>query len=99
MAGLRPETVSVFINTLTNTDEIRRVIEQTGPRLLFYEKKFEDQSNQLAQLQPEVLICIDQSGSKAKSMEQWIASVSEKSIIDATSRDTSTIIIPTDAVR
>ena len=97
-AGFRLGTVSVCINTRTSAEEMRLVFEQTGPRQLVYEKKYEEQASQLSHMLPGGLICMDPDGNEVPSVDQWLNSGCEEPEIEEPSPDAGAIIIPTAAV-
>ncbi len=98
-AGFRVGTVSVCLNTRTSADEMRMVLEQTKPKMLFFQQKYETHAEVLREMLPEGgIYCADECGIDAVSLESLASPDGTDPGIPATKPDDGVIIIPTAAV-
>ncbi len=91
--------ITVCLNTRTSTDEMRKILEQTQPKALIFQKSYEQQADELRELNMHrQLYCIDEVSIPSSSFDQLLHEDSSPLNESQPAVDDGWLIIPTAAV-
>ena len=97
-AGFKLGSICVCINTRTGADEVKKVIQQTRPRVLIYDPQYQEVANLLKGLLPLGILSVNSNKDGLPSIVPWWDSSSKDPNLDPPSIHEGAIIIPTAAV-
>ena len=91
--------ITVCLNTRTSTDEMCKILEQTNPKALIFQKSYEGQADALRELHiHRKLYCIDEASVLTSSFDQLLDEDTSPLNEPQPSVDDGWLIIPTAAV-
>ena len=91
--------ITVCLNTRTSADEMRKMLEQTQPKALIFQKSYEQQADELRELNMHrQLYCIDEASIPSSSFDKLLHEDSSPLNESQPALDDGWLIIPTATV-